>query len=107
MGEWTWLHKIYPLAGIQLTRWPIKPEDANVLVRLVRQVSDQGQIRFQVRVAPHNVAPFQGGPWIHTFLASELEHPQDEFAAFCQALAVELEKAKGNSSQQHPHAPGE
>lgn len=94
MGEWTWLHVLFPNADIELTKAPIEPADANVLVRVVRKIQEGGEERFQVRVAPHNVAPFRGGPWLHTFTRAELEQPQEEFGKFRSALAEQLKKVK-------------
>ncbi|QQE77409.1 hypothetical protein [Alicyclobacillus sp. SO9] len=94
MGEWTWLHSLFPLADIAFTKSPIQTEDANVLVRVVRRVEDEAEELYQIRVAPHNVAPFRGGPWLHTFAKTELEQPGKEFEDFCIALAGELHRVK-------------
>jgi hypothetical protein len=96
MGEWTWLHVLFPEADIELTKDPIQTADANVLVRVVRRVEEGNSVRYQVRVAPHNVAPFRGGPWLHTFGQAELERPGEEFEQFRRALARELEKVKNS-----------
>lgn len=87
MGEWTWLHTQFPLADIALTQPPLDAKIANVLVRTVRAVpSDAGQ-QFQLRVAPHNVAPFRGGPWTRVFAASDLTNPGLALADFRTKLA--------------------
>ncbi|MCL6445946.1 MAG: hypothetical protein K6T83_21300 [Alicyclobacillus sp.] len=94
MGEWTWLHAVFPLADIELTQPPIDPKVANVLVRTVRRVEsgDGGKERYEVRVAPHNVAWFRGGPWVRTFDAVDLETPGAALADFRAKLWAQIEK---------------
>lgn len=96
MGEWTWLHVHFPLADIELMDAPISAKDANVLVRTIRKVQDakDNEVYYEVRVAPHNVAPFRGGPWLHTFSQADLEQPGMELTAFRQRLAVAVDEAK-------------
>lgn len=96
MAQWTWLHALFPLADIELMKEPIETKIANVLVRTVRMAptSVAGIEEFyDVRVAPHNVAPFRGGPWLHRFSKSELLEPGEELLAFREALAREIQKA--------------
>ncbi|WP_067930884.1 hypothetical protein [Alicyclobacillus kakegawensis] len=91
MGEWTWLHTLFPLADIELMQPPIDARTANVLVRTVRRLPpmDGGDAEdwYEVRVAAHSVAPFRGGPWLHRFRHKDLEQPGEELAAFRAALA--------------------
>lgn len=95
MGEWTWLHALFPLADIELVSAPIDARSANVLVRTVRRLPDEDAAgRYEVRVAPHNVAPFRGGPWLRAFAEQELEQPGEAIAQFRQALADEVRKAR-------------
>ncbi len=100
MAEWTWLHVHFPLADIELMDKPIAAKDANVLVRTIRKVTDKdsGDERYEVRVAPHNVAPFRGGPWLHTFSRFDLEQPGEALAAFRERLATAVEEAKRAST---------
>jgi hypothetical protein len=81
MGEWTWLFTRFPLADVELMSAPIEPQVANVLVRTFRAVPEVPQT-YEVRVAPHNVAPFRGGPWIKQFSEAELASPGDAVAQF-------------------------
>ncbi|MCF8565786.1 hypothetical protein LLE49_13765 [Alicyclobacillus tolerans] len=96
MGQWTWLHTLFPLADIELMSEPIDPKTANVLVRTVRRVADDSNQEpvetYEVRVAPHNVAPFRGGPWLHRFTQAELSEPGEAVAQFRLALFRELQK---------------
>lgn len=77
---------------------PIETQVANVLVRTVRLVPKEEaeagsrEDLYDVRVAPHNVAPFRGGPWLHRFSESELLTPGEELTAFRNALASEIQK---------------
>ncbi|MCL6627299.1 hypothetical protein [Alicyclobacillus shizuokensis] len=93
MGEWTWLHTLFPLADIELMQPPIDARTANVLVRTVRHLprppmgAGDAENWYEVRVAPHSVAPFRGGPWLHRFRQQDLEQPGEELAAFRAALA--------------------
>jgi hypothetical protein len=101
LAEWTWLHSWFPLADIELMRPPIDAKTANVLVRTVRRLpageaGEDAEPWYEVRVAPHNVAPFRGGPWLHRFRHSELENPGTELAAFRAALAAEIARCKRN-----------
>lgn len=97
MGEWTWLFTKFPLADIELVSEPIDPKDANVIVRTFRVLPDDGgESRYEIRVAPHNVAPFRGGPWIRSFGASELENPGTAIETFRSFIAEEIERAKEN-----------
>lgn len=96
MGEWTWLHALFPLADIELMSSPVSARDANVLVRTIRKLplNDDAQVSFEVRVAPHNVAPFRGGPWLHTFAEHQLAEPGEALLAFRAKLAAAVENAK-------------
>lgn len=102
MGEWTWLHAVFPIADVELTQSPLEAQAANVLVRTVRRVpeSEAGgeQDIYELRVAPHNVAPFRGGPWLGRFSAAELEDPGPALARFrvrlAQAVNVAREQGK-------------
>lgn len=105
MGEWTWLHALFPLADIELTKPPIDAKVANVLVRTVRRMPQEGiegksssQPRFQVRVAPHNVAPFRGGPWTRVFSEADLTNPGDEWEDFRIKLAAAIEQVYPSST---------
>lgn len=91
MGEWTWLHVLFPAADIALTAHPIPPKVANVIVRTCRPLDDDVNGRcYQLRVAPHNVAPFGGGPWTRIFPESALAHPGDELDDFREKLAAAI-----------------
>ncbi len=92
MGEWTWLFTKFPVADIELSSHPIDPQTANVLVRTVRAVPNAAD-EFEVRVAPHNTAPFRGGPWIRRFSSSELTHPGAEIAAFREEIWRAIQSA--------------
>lgn len=95
VSEWTWLHVLFPLADIELMKDPIETQIANVLVRTVRPVVNEGgqtEEFYDVRIAPHNVAPFRGGPWLHRFAKSELLTPGQELIQFREALAREVHK---------------
>ncbi|MCL6452535.1 MAG: hypothetical protein K6T78_02785 [Alicyclobacillus sp.] len=94
MSEWTWLFARYPEADIELMGAPFDAATANVLVRTVRIEPGPDGVRATVRVAPHNAAPFRGGPWLHTFAESELLDPGPALAAFRQALYEAVEAAK-------------
>jgi hypothetical protein len=104
VGEWTWLHVWFPLADIELISDPLDAKAANVLVRTVRKVpvsgSDMergftsGEAVYEVRVAPHNVAPFRGGPWLRRFTQHELEHPGQAISDFRAFLCEEVRKAR-------------
>jgi len=89
VAEWTWLHAVFPVADIELIQSPIEPQIANVLVRTVRVVPGT-EDQYDVRVAPHNVAPFRGGPWLHRFSQKALLEPGDELIAFRTALAEQI-----------------
>ncbi|WP_026960869.1 hypothetical protein [Alicyclobacillus herbarius] len=111
MGEWTWLHTVFPLADIELMQPPIDAKTANVLVRTVRRLPAaptadiDKDVWYEVRVAPHNVAPFRGGPWLHHFRRQDLEHPGPEVAAFRAALAkaiAECQNPHGSSRTEDP-----
>lgn len=91
MSEWTWLFTKYPLADIELMAAPFDAMTANVLVRTVRVVEQTDGVHATVRVAPHNTAPFRGGPWLHTFSEDELLTPGRAVADFRQALVAEVE----------------
>jgi hypothetical protein len=101
MGQWTWLFTKFPLADMELMSDPISVEDANVLVRTFRGVpdTDGSELFYEVRVAPHNVAPFRGGPWIRRFSEAELALPGDAIATFRSALALEIESTKGSGAR--------
>lgn len=88
MGEWTWLHVSFPLADLALTQPPLPPKVANVIVRTVRKVesADDGEPQYMLRVAPHNVAPFRGGPWTRVFRESDLRDPGEAMADFRERL---------------------
>jgi hypothetical protein len=81
MGEWTWLFTKFPLADVELSSHPIEPQTANVLVRTVRAVPGAAD-EYEVRVAPHNTAPFRGGPWVRRFHGDELTNPGEALAEF-------------------------
>lgn len=88
MSEWTWLFRLYPLADIELMGPPVDVKSANVLVRTARVTQDEetGETLVTVRVAPHNTAPFRGGPWVHTFREQELLKPGEAIVQFREAL---------------------
>lgn len=90
MSEWTWLFAKYPLADIELMAHPFDAMTANVLVRTVRVVAGADETRVTVRVAPHNTAPFRGGPWLHTFSEDELLTPGQAVVNFRTALLAEV-----------------
>lgn len=94
MGQWTWLFTKFPLADIELVGPPIDSKTANVLVRTVRVYEDESGRYAEVRVAPHNTAPFRGGPWFHTFTELELSQPSPAVEAFREFLAREIEKCR-------------
>lgn len=94
MGQWTWLFTKYPLADIELVSSPIDSKTANVLVRTVRVYEDETGTKVEVRVAPHNTAPFRGGPWFHTFEEQALLNPGAELAQFRESLASEVARCK-------------
>lgn len=97
MGEWTWLHTLFPLADIELISDPIDAKTANVIVRTIRRLPEpdsDGETLYQVRVAPHNVAPFRGGPWIARFREEDLALPGDAVYAFRAKLCEVLNEAK-------------
>ncbi|MCL6516402.1 hypothetical protein [Alicyclobacillus sp.] len=101
MGEWTWLFKRFPLADMEVAGPPLDPRVANVLVRTFRRVPDEGEeARYEVRVAPHNVAPFRGGPWLRTFTESELEEPGEAVARFRDEIAREIARIQSGSSSE-------
>ncbi|WP_029420924.1 hypothetical protein [Alicyclobacillus macrosporangiidus] len=102
MGEWTWLFTRFPLADMELVAEPMDPRIANVLVRTLRRLPDDGSgegPKYEVRVAPHNVAPFRGGPWLRTFTERELEQPGAEIARFRADLLSEIARCKGRSGE--------
>jgi hypothetical protein len=91
MGEWTWLFTKFPIADIELMSDPIDAKTANVLVRTYRSIPPtDGTPMFEVRVAPHNVAPFRGGPWLRQFTVGELESPGEALSAFRDFIAEEI-----------------
>jgi hypothetical protein len=92
LGEWTWLFTKFPLADIELSSHPIDPQTANVLVRTVRAVPNAVN-DFEVRVAPHNTAPFRGGPWIRRFSGSELSDPGAALAEFREEIWRAIQSA--------------
>ncbi len=97
MGQWTWLHTLFPLADIELISDPIDAKTANVIVRTIRKlpnVDEGGNTIYEVRVAPHNVAPFRGGPWLERFREAELAEPGEAVYAFRAKLCEELTEAK-------------
>jgi hypothetical protein len=97
MGQWTWLHTLFPLADIELISDPIDAKTANVIVRTIRRLPDvdtDGEPMYEVRVAPHNVAPFRGGPWLTRFRESDLAEPGDAVYAFRMKLCEVLNEAK-------------
>lgn len=94
MAKWTWLFSKFPLADIELVSPPIDPKTANVLVRTVRVYEDDSGTMAEVRVAPHNTAPFRGGPWLHTFKVEELTEPGAAVKQFREALVKELERVQ-------------
>ncbi|MBX5437218.1 MAG: hypothetical protein IRZ33_08370 [Alicyclobacillaceae bacterium] len=64
-------------------------------MRTVRRAGEEGgQAVYEVRVAPHPVAPFRGGPWIRRFSEAELEEPGEGIAAFRAAIAEEIRRAR-------------
>ncbi|MCL6636340.1 MAG: hypothetical protein K6T26_00210 [Alicyclobacillus sp.] len=102
MAEWTWLFTRFPLADMELVS-VLPPRVANVLVRTIRQLPNQvaaepatgpvagkGEAHYLVRVAPHPVAPFRGGPWVREFAHSDLANPGPALAAFAQDLAAQV-----------------
>ncbi|MDQ0188667.1 hypothetical protein JI721_13265 [Alicyclobacillus cycloheptanicus] len=120
MGEWTWLHAVFPIADVELMQPPVQPKAANVLVRTVRKVpqgeplykdgqadgtaegrgSDAAgshQDWYEIRVAPHNVAPFRGGPWRAQFTKAELENPGEALYRFRARLAEAVARAEAQS----------
>lgn len=98
MGQWTWLHQLFPLADIELISHPLDAKAANVLVRTIRELPyAQGARQFMVRVAPHNVSPFKGGPWLCTFREEELENPGEAVERFRTILCEEVRKAREQS----------
>ncbi|WDL96236.1 hypothetical protein [Alicyclobacillus sp. ALC3] len=106
MSEWTWLHAVFPLADVELTKPPLEPQAANVLVRTVRRVPESefteemtGTEVYELRVAPHNVAPFRGGPWRRRFVREELETPGAALSDFRERLAEAVETARSESRQ--------
>lgn len=102
MGEWTWLHAVFPIADVELTKPPLDPQTANVLVRTVRRVPEMevgpdflpGEVVYEVRVAPHNVASFRGGPWRRRFSKEDLATPGPALSDFRTRLAEAVEVAK-------------
>lgn len=94
MGQWTWLFTKFPLADIELTRPPMDAKTANVLVRTVRVHQDDTGTKVEVRVAPHNTAPFRGGPWFHTFTEDELTSPGAAVVQFRDHLAAEVARCQ-------------
>lgn len=91
MGEWSWLHTKFPLADIELIADPIDAKYANVIVRTIRLLPPiNGENRYEIRVAPHHVAPFQGGPWFAQFTEQELREPSAALYAFREHLACAL-----------------
>ncbi len=105
MSEWTWLHAVFPIADVELTKPPLDPKAANVLVRTVRRVPESELTRdasvqnevYELRVAPHNVAPFRGGPWRRRFLREELETPGAALSDFRERLAEAVKTARSTS----------
>ncbi len=97
MGQWTWLHTLFPLADIELISDPIDAKTANVIVRTIRRLpstSADGRTMYEVRVAPHNVAPFRGGPWLEQFFEEDLAQPGMAIANFRTRLCEVLNEAK-------------
>ena len=97
MGEWTWLHTMFPLADIDLISEPIDAKTANVIVRTIRRLpisEADGVQMYEIRVAPHNVAPFRGGPWLARFREDELQNPGEALQRFRMKLAEQLAEAK-------------
>lgn len=95
MGEWTWLFTKFPIADVELMSDPIDARTANVIVRTFREIPvANGLSTYEIRVAPHNVAPFRGGPWIRQFSATDLEDPSDAIASFRAFIAEEIERAR-------------
>lgn len=94
MGEWTWLFAVYPLADIELISKDFEPAVVNVLVRTAKVFGDEEGVKVTVRVAPHNTAPFRGGPWHHTFSERDLLSPGQELVHFREALAREVMKCQ-------------
>lgn len=93
MGEWTWLFQKFPVADIELMSDPIDVQAANVIVRTIRAVpGEPGQ--YEVRVAPHNVSPFKGGPWLHRFSEMELANPGPAIEEFRQKLYEQIQEAR-------------
>jgi hypothetical protein len=109
VGEWTWLHTWFPLADIELISDPLDARAANVLVRTIRKIPvtnselNEGQkpdeVAYEVRVAPHNVASFRGGPWIRRFTQHELENPGQAIHEFRAFLCDEVRKAREQESK--------
>lgn len=100
MGEWTWLHVEFPVADIELVSRPIDPKAANVLVRTIRRLADDSKgPRYEIRVAPHNVSPFKGGPWLRQFTHAELDEPGDALYAFRAYLAEQVDAARNRTTQ--------
>lgn len=97
MGEWTWLHVRFPIADVELMQPPIDAKSANVLVRTIRQLAPAEAGMFEVRVAPHNVAPFKGGPWLCRFAEADLEQPGEALYTFRSRLAQAVERARADS----------
>lgn len=115
MGEWTWLHALFPIADVELTQPPIDAAAANVLVRTIRAVpeahsapasnvtpanaagsTEVSVTQYEVRVAPHNVSPFKGGPWLCRFTREELEEPGAALYRFRARLAEEVARARAS-----------
>ncbi len=97
MGQWTWLHTLFPLADIELISDPIDAKTANVIVRTIRRLpepSEDGMPMYEVRVAPHNVAPFRGGPWLERFREADLADPGEAVIRFRSKLCEVLSEAK-------------
>ncbi|GGJ06741.1 hypothetical protein GCM10010885_14820 [Alicyclobacillus cellulosilyticus] len=108
MGEWTWLHVWFPLADVELMSGPIDAKTANVLVRAVRRLPEaeaqklglpEGEAWYEVRIAPHHVAPFRGGPWLGRFPESALRQPDTALFQFRERLAAAVEAAKRAQTQ--------
>lgn len=100
MGEWTWLFTKFPLADIELMGEPIDVKTANVLVRTIRFIPESTDVpQYDVRVAPHNVAPFRGGPWIRRFAETELAHPGQAVADFRAFIAGQITRITSTSPE--------
>ncbi len=100
MGEWTWLDHKFPLADLELMSPPIPAQVANVLVRTIRalpRTAETESVFYEVRVAPHNVAKFRGGPWLHVFDEDALQNPGAEVDAFREALWTALQNLQEQS----------